>query len=320
MAIKKAKTNKKIIKVEDRGGAKTVAKKASFVAWTKRIFAVFTILWLGGFAYSGWHVKENYTTPIKESMVVSIFFDLQKDISGQYADLMDGLKDSINMEKPIKKAFAAIEISDSITSTVSDTTKKVSNTTSSVKKITSIAGKFGVDTGSVDNVVSKTDNTVAAADSLTAKINSELDRIEKDLIIKTQVEVDVMIDTTVNDLIKKNTGSLGRIMLTNYGVEKVSPVIPSSWDVASKIYKDLEASKISVVETIIATVNTYFGYVFWGLLITYWLIGLLVWLWVRGKVKTALKPFIVCPRCGHAFADKRSIKSILHILTPWNWI
>ncbi len=319
MAIKKT-TKTKNIDVIDRGGAKTVAKKKSFVKITKIIFAIFSVLWIGGFAYSGLYVKDNYTTQIKESLVVSMFFDLQKDISAQYAELVEKLKDAVNVEKPIQEIFDGIQVAESTTQKVANTTEKASNATGSVKQLSSLAGKFGVDTGSVDKVVSSADKAITDTNNINATINAKISEIENEVILKTQIEVDVMIDKAVTDLVEKNTGALGRIMLNDYGIDSVSPFVPSSWDVAGQIYSDLEKSKISVVDTLIGTVNGYFNYIVWGALILFWAIGFFIWWKVRGIVKNMIAPFIVCPRCGHAFADKRTAMGFLKVFTPWNWI
>ena len=67
------------------------------------------------------------------------------------------------------------------------------------------------------------------------------------------------------------------------------------------------------------TVNRYFNYVAWCLVVIFWGIGLIIWLSVFKKVKAIIAPFIVCPRCGHAFADKRTAYGLLKVLKPWTW-
>ena len=71
---------KKEIEVIDRGGAKTVAKKTSLITRTKRIFAIVSVLWLVFITWFPLYVKNTYAGTIKKSMVVSMFFDLQRNI------------------------------------------------------------------------------------------------------------------------------------------------------------------------------------------------------------------------------------------------
>ena len=71
---------KKQIEVIDMHGQKTVAKKTSVITATKRVFTVFTVLWLLFIAWFPLYVKNHYAGPIKKSMVVSMFFDLQRNI------------------------------------------------------------------------------------------------------------------------------------------------------------------------------------------------------------------------------------------------
>jgi len=71
---------KKQIEVIDRGGAKTVAKKPSVIKMTKRTFAIVSVIWLLFVAWFPLYVKNHYAGPIKKSMVVSMFFDLQRNI------------------------------------------------------------------------------------------------------------------------------------------------------------------------------------------------------------------------------------------------
>jgi len=47
---------------------------------------------------------------------------------------------------------------------------------------------------------------------------------------------------------------------------------------------------------------------------------LILWIMVFGKVKKLTKPFLVCPRCGHTYADKRSAMMLLKLFKPWAWI
>jgi len=50
-----------------------------------------------------------------------------------------------------------------------------------------------------------------------------------------------------------------------------------------------------------------------------WALGLYIWSMINKKYKATIAPFIVCPRCGHAFADKRTAVSMLKMLQPWKW-
>ena len=86
---------KKQVEVIDMGGAKTVAKKKSFVTMTKRTFAIITLIWFVLLVWFPLHVKNTYSQPIKKSIVVSMFFDLQKGIVKQYEALLDSVADSI---------------------------------------------------------------------------------------------------------------------------------------------------------------------------------------------------------------------------------
>ena len=74
---------KKEVEVIDMGGAKTVAKKKSLVRGVKRGIAIFTIIWFAFVIWAPLYVKDTYSQPIKKSIVVSMFFDLQKGIIKQ---------------------------------------------------------------------------------------------------------------------------------------------------------------------------------------------------------------------------------------------
>ncbi len=325
---------KKQVEVIDHGGAKTVAKKTSFITWTKRVFAIVSILWLSFVIIAPLHVKDKYSEPIKKSIVVSMFFDLQQNIVKQYEQLLDGIKDAINLEKPIAFAVDKVKMASSAVDKVTDTTAKakqanaaVTEKTAGVKKLTGVAGKLGVNTSGIDKALNKVDDSVAKADSAIAKVdntaalvNEKLDKVEKDLTSTLQLEFDKMIDEAIKKQLDKNTGGLGTTLLTRYNVEHVYPWRPSSWPVATKIYNDLEKSDVDVVNVITGTVNKYFGYVAWGLVAAAWLLGLFVWFMLFKKVKAMLRPFAVCPRCGHTYVDKRTAYSLLKVLQPWKWL
>ena len=74
---------KKQIEVIDMDGKKTVAKKASVVKTTKTVFMILSVIWIVFLVWFPLHVKNNYAEPIKKSMVVSMFFDLQRNIQKQ---------------------------------------------------------------------------------------------------------------------------------------------------------------------------------------------------------------------------------------------
>ena len=324
---------KKEIEVIDRGGAKTVAKKTSVITHAKRVFLIVSILWLTFVAIFPLYVKSHYASPIKKSIVVSMFFDLQRNIVEQYEKLLGGIKNAINLEKPVGIAIQKVKIVESQVDKVTDTTArakeqtaKVKEQTSGVRALTGLANKFGVKTDAVDNVVDKADGAVDKAnaavdkvDNVAKMVNEKLDTVEKELVKVTQIEVDKMIDEAVKKQIDKNTGGLGTTLLTNYGIKHVYPWRPSSWPVAVKIYNDLEKSNVGVVQILTRTVNKYFGYVAWGLVIAAWALGLYIWMFIYKKYKATIAPFIVCPRCGHAFADRRTAMSMLKLLQPWKW-
>ena len=56
---------KKEVEVIDMDGAKTVKKKASVVSWTKRIFAIVSVIWLALVFIAPLWVKNTYSQPIK---------------------------------------------------------------------------------------------------------------------------------------------------------------------------------------------------------------------------------------------------------------
>ena len=324
---------KKEIEVIDRGGAKTVAKKTSVITVTKRTFAILSVIWIIFVAWFPLYVKNHYAGPIKKSMVVSLFFDLQRNIAEQYERLLDGIKDSINLEKPIGVAIEKVKIVEKQVGKVTDTTAKAKEQTNKVKQetakvsaLTGFANKLGIKTGGVDKVVEKTNDAVATADKNIAKVdavadqvNKKLDSVKSELVRVSQIEVDKVIDEAVKKQLDKHSGGLGTTLLTNYGIKHVYPWRPSSWPVAVKIYNDLEKSNLGVVQILTNTVNKYFGYVAWGLVVAAWALGFLIWMYAFSKVNAFLKPFLVCPRCGHTIADKRTALGLLRAFQPWKW-
>ena len=307
---------KKEIEVIDRGGAKTVAKKKSFVTRVKTTFAVFSVIWIALVIWYPLHVKHMYSDSIKQSTVVAIFYDLQRNIADSYEKMLNGVKKSINLEKPIAQVIDKVKVAEGTVNKATKTTTKAKNTTSNVKAISGIASKFGVNTKEADKALAQADKAIASAEDTTALLNKKLAGIEKDLTKAAQTEVDKAID----DAIKSQMDSSVSMLLTKYDVKHIYPWEPSSWPTARKIYAELVKSDLGFVQTIIKTVNTYFGYFAWGLIIVAWAAGLYVWLMVRKKVKHMISPFIVCPRCGHTFADKRTVVSMLKVFQPWKWI
>lgn len=324
---------KEEIEVIDMGGKKTVAKKKSVITMAKRIFAIVSIVWLLFVAMFPLYVKNHYSGPIKKSLVVSMFFDLQRNIAEQYEKLLAGIKDSINLEKPVAMAVDKVKLAQDKVAKVTDTTAKAKNTTakakdttSSVKKLTGLAGMFGVKTDGVDKVLDKADEGIDKANAGIAKVdntaemvNKQLDKVQTELVKLTQIEVDKMIDEAIKKQLDKSSGGLGTTLLTNYGIRHVYPWRPSSWPVATKIYNDLEKSNLGVVQILTRTVNHYFAYVAWGLVIAAWAAGLFIWSMMLKKYKAFVAPFLVCPRCGHTYADRRTAMSWLKALQPWNW-
>lgn len=323
----------KEVEVIDMHGAKTVAKKKSVITAAKRTFAIVSVIWLAFVISFPLYVKHHYAGPIKKSMVVSMFFDLQRNIAEQYERLLAGIKDSINLEKPVAMAIDKVKLVQDKVDKVSDTTArakettaKASETTGSVKKLTGIANMFGVKTDAVDNVVKQADSGIAQAnkgiaqvDNTVAMVNSQLDKVQTELVKITQLEVDKMIDAAIKQQLDKHSGGLGTTLLTNYGIKHVYPWRPSSWPVGVKIYNDLEKSDLGVVQILTRTVDSYFAYVAWGLVIAAWAIGFYIWSLIYKKYKAVIAPFLVCPRCGHTFADKRTAMSILSVFQPWKW-
>ena len=325
--------SKKQIEVIDRGGAKTVAKKTSVIKVTKRTFAIISVIWLAFVIWFPLHVKNTYAGPIKKSMVVSMFFDLQRNIAEQYEKLLAGIKDAINLEKPINVAIEKVKIVEGGVNKVTDATAKAKEQTNKVKeetkKVSALSGfanKLGFKTDAVDNAVKETNKAVATADkniarvdAVAAQVNKKLDSVKTELVRVSQIEVDKMVDEAIKKQLDKNSGGLGTTLLTNYGIKHVYPWRPSSWGVATKIYNDLEKSNLGVIQILTNTVNKYFGYVAWGMVIIAWILGFAIWGFAFSKVNLFLKPFLVCPRCGHTIADKRTALGLLRAFQPWKW-
>lgn len=320
---------KKEVEVIDMGGAKTVAKKKSFITRVKTVFAIFSVIWIAFVVWFPLHVKNKYADSLKQSTVVAVFYDLQRNVADQYTKMLEGIKKSINLEKPIGKVIDQVKMAEGAVNKVTDTTAKATeatnkakDTTSGVKALSGIAGKFGINTSGVDKAVDKVDNTIGKADKAIAKVddtaamvNKKLNSVENELTKVAKAEVDKVID----EAIKKNVDSATAMLLTQYDIKHVYPWDPSSWPTARKIYAELVKSDLGFVKTIIKTVNKYFGYVMWAYLVVMWGVGLYIWLFVRKYVKGLTAPFLVCPRCGHTYADKRTAVSLLKVVQPWKW-
>ena len=338
---------KKEVEVIDMGGAKTVKKKKSFITRVKMIFAIVSIIWIALVISVPLWVKNTYSQPIKKSIVVSMFFDLQRNIVEQYEKLLDGIKDAINLEEPVAFAVDKVRMVGDAVDVVTDTTAKakdatadaqdasdkVSETTEKVGKLAGLVGRFGIDTSGVTNAldevnkgvdqvnqgIDKANETIAKVDDTAAMVNEKLDEIENQLTGLLQVQIDDMIDGVIKSQLDKSTGGLGTTLLTNYGIEHVYPWRPSSWPVATQIYDDLAQSDVQVITVITDTVDQYFNYVAWGLVIAVWVLGFLIWRAIFKKTKAVIAPFVVCPRCGHTFADRRTAYGFLQAFQPWNW-
>lgn len=326
---------KKVNEVEviDRGGAKTVAKKTAFITRVKRIFAIISIVWIIFVAWFPLYVKNTYSGPIKKSIVVSMFFDLQRNIVEQYEKLLAGLKGAINLEKPIGVAIDKVKIAQNTVSKVTDATatakgatNAAKNTTGSVKSLTGLVNAFGIKTDAIDKTmdsvnkgIDSANNTIAKVDDTAKLVNEKLDKVQTELTKIAQIEVDKMVDELIKAELDKHSGGLGTTLLTNYGIKHVYPWRPSSWPTAVKIYNDLEKSDVKIVTILTDTVNKYFGYVAWALVVAAWIAGLYIWSMMHKKFKAIIAPFIVCPRCGHTFADRRTAFGLLKALQPWQW-
>lgn len=324
---------KKQIEVIDMGGAKTVAKKKSLVRGVKTFITVFTIIWFALLIWFPLHVKNTYSGPIKKSIVVSMFYDLQRGIVKQYEALLDGVADAVNLEKPIALALDKVKLAENAVDKVTNTTatakqktEEASRATSGVKKITGLAKMFGAKTDGVDRAVAevdkgiaKTNDAIADVDQTAARVNQQLDKIKTDLTSVAQAEVDNMLDAAIKSALDKSSGGLGTTLLTDYDISHVYPWCPSTWPVTTKIYNDLSKSDITTITVITNTVDTYFGYVAWGLVIAAWALGIYLWHLVFGRAKAIIKPFNVCPRCGHTYADKRTAMGLLKVFQPWKW-
>lgn len=324
---------KKQLEVIDMNGVKTVAKKKSLIRGVKQTIAIITIIWFVVLFWAPLYVKNTYSQPIKKSIVVSMFFDLQQGIVKQYQALLDGVAKSVNLEKPIAKAIEGVKVVEKNVEKVSagassarEKTAEAAKTTTGVKKVSGLAKMFGAKTDGLDKAVAeldkgieKTNDAINAVDNTAEQINAKLDKIKTDLTRVAQTEVDNALDSAIKTALDKQSGGLGTTLLTDYGIKHVYPWRPSSWGVATKIYDDLSKSDITTVTVITNTVDKYFGFVAWGLVVIVWALGIFLWHLVFAKVKAVIKPFNVCPRCGHTYVDKRTAMGFLKVFQPWKW-
>ncbi|MDR1026818.1 MAG: hypothetical protein LBL46_00160 [Rickettsiales bacterium] len=325
---------KKEIQVIERDGAKFVEKKASWVKKVKTIFLVCTAVWFGVAAWYPLHIKASYSEQIKKSIVVSMFFDLQQGIAEQYGRLMNGvkgsldkIKDKVDFDKPVNAAVDKIKLAQTAGDSVKKQSDGIKKQLASLNQSLALAKRFGVKTGGIDSITKEVDGLANAANNEVGKINSQLDGVKKTLTKAAKEETDKMFDgvnKTIDDEIRgqldKATGGMSAVLLTKYNVKSIAPWRPSTWKISTQIYAELEKSSKSTVQIIMSTINGYFGFVAWGLVILAWLAALFIWFSVKKKVAAITKPFIVCPKCGNAFSDKRTALGILKIFKPWTWL
>ncbi len=310
----------KEVEVIDMHGAKTVKRETSWVKRVWMIFAIISVLWLSFIAWAPFYVRTNYGQPIKKSIVVSMFFDMQRYIQEQYAHLLKNVAGSIDIKKPIGTAIEKVKIAQKPLAKVGSATGQAKQATGQASKLSSIAGRFGVDTSAADKVIGTANNAVGRVDDTTKMVNDRLDKVKSELKKTAQMEIDKEMDKQIKSFLDKQSGGLGTTLLTDYGIKHVMPWKPSTWPITTKIYNDLEKSNLSVIQTLTRLVDSYFGYVMWGIMIAVWAAGLLIWLKMMNYVKMITAPFIVCPRCGHTFTDKKRLAlGLLKIFQPWKW-
>ncbi|MDR1207708.1 MAG: hypothetical protein LBK26_04840 [Rickettsiales bacterium] len=307
------------VEVIDMGGAKTVARKTGWVKRVKITFAVISVLWLGFVYWAPTYVKNHYSEPIKKSIVVSMFFDMQRYVQEQYEKLLHGIAGSIDLKKPVAYAVDKVMMAEKQTAKIETAAGKAKETTDKAQKLSGLAGKFGINTGAADNAIASAAGAAAKLDDTAKMVNERLAKVKTELERIAQTEIDKAMDEQIKAFLDKQSGGLGTTMLTNYGIKHVMPWKPSTWPVTTKIYNDLEKSDVGVIRSLTALVNEYFGYVAWGLVIAAWAAGLIIWFVAMGKVNGLTRPFLVCPRCGHTYADKRTGFMLLKVFQPWKW-
>lgn len=185
---------KKEVEIIDMGGAKTVAKKKSLVRGVKLTITLITVVWFVILIWAPLYVKNTYSSPIKKSIVVSMFFDLQQGIVRQYEALLDGVAKSVNLEKPIAKAVDAVKVVEKNVEKVSvaadsarEKTAEASKTTAGVKKVSGLAKMFGVKTDGIDKAVAQVDKGIEKTNEAIKTVDNTAEQINAKLIKLRQI-------------------------------------------------------------------------------------------------------------------------------------
>ncbi len=310
----------KEIEVIDMHGAKTVKRETSWVKRVWMIFAIVSVLWFSFIIWAPFYVRTNYGQPIKKSIVVSMFFDLQRYMQQEYTHLLKGIAGQIDLKKPVGYAIEKVKLAEKPIAKVESASAQAKQATGKVSKLSGIASRFGVDTSAADKALGQAGNAINKVDDTTKMVNDRLDKVKAELEKTAQMEIDKEMDKQIKSFLDKQSGGLGTTLLTNYGIKHVMPWKPSTWPVTTKIYNDLERSNLSVVQALTNLVDSYFGYVMWGIMIAVWAAGLIIWFKMLSYVKMLTAPFIVCPRCGHTFTDKKRLAlGLLKVFQPWKW-
>ena len=308
----------KEVAVIDMGGAKTVKRKTSWVKRVNIATAIISVIWLAFIAWAPLYVKNTYSEPIKKSIVVSMFFDLQRYLQEQYENMLKAIAKNIDLSKPIAFAIDKVKMAEKPLAEVEKAVEQAQQATDKASRLSGVANRLGVNTGAVDNAVATATTAVAKVDDTTRMVNERLDNVKAELEKVAQFEIDKAIDEQLKAILDKHTG-LGTTLLTNYGIKHVMPWRPSTWPITTKIYNDLEKSNMSIVQSLMSLVNKYFGYVAWGLVIAAWLAGFIIWVSIMGKLRSLTRPFLICPRCGHTYADARTGFMLMKVFQPWKW-
>ena len=319
------KKKPKEVTVIDMGGAKIVKRKTSWIKRVWAIFAVLSVLWLSFVYVAPLYVKKHYSEPIKRAIVVGMFVDLQHYMQEQYMKMLKGIAGAIDLQKPVAYAVDKVKMAEKplekVSATTATATSNVQKTTEKVNKLSSVAGKFGVNTGNVTGTVDKAAGAATGAidkvDDTTKMVNERLDKIKSELEKVAQFEIDKAMDEQIRKFLDKQTG-LG-FVLEDWGRVRPRPWKPSTWPTTNRIYAELQKSDLSIIQSFTSLVNQYFGFVAWGLVIAAWVAGVIIWIMVMVKVRGVTRPFLICPRCGHTYADKRTGFMLLKVFQPWNW-
>ena len=340
----------KEVKYIERDGEKFIHKKTSWVKKVKRIFLAFTIIWFSIVIIVPLKVKRDYSDDIKRSIVVSMFFDLQQGIAEQYARLLNGLRGAINLERPIAAAIARVKMAEAGVGNVQNQAQNVQagaaqaqenvenraqNVQTTAGRVSGALGRVGITTNTATNVVQNVTDTATnvaatgtgavggaagAVDNVTRQVNDRLGRVEADLVRVAQFEIDQAIDGVIRDQLDRATGGLANVILAQHSIDTIRPWRPSTWRISNQIFAEIEQSSRSTVQIIMRTIDKYFIYVAWALVVGAWLIGFILWNMVRKKYKLMIEPFMVCPNCGHAFTNKKRIAGVLmKAVQPWRW-